>query len=351
MKLIFIKYIIKCMIILFLFLFLQFFCPLFISNKGFENEMERKTIYIYGHKNPDSDSIISSIALADYLKKVNNYDNIIPCRIGKINKETKYILNYFKIEPPLLISKISPTNKIILVDHNSFSQSLDFKDANIIGIFDHHNITGLDWNNSTKIMYKAWGSTCTIIYDLYKKKNITMSYQIACLLLSGIISDTLFLKSNSTTKEDIDAFNYLSKFTGIDTMKYGNDLLLAGTNYSDLSEYDIINLDSKAYIVKGHHIQIAIINSVNVNELLSRKKKILEEMIKFNKDNKKELFFFAIIDIIKLDSTIFVCGNLSHTVETAFNITLKNNEAILKGVTSRKKQIYPKIENIINAIF
>lgn len=350
MKLIFIKYIIKCMIILFFFLFLQFFCPFFISNKGSENLMERKTIYIYGHKNPDSDSIISSIALADYLQKFNNYDNIIPCRIGKLNKETNYILNYFKIEPPLLISKISPTNKIILVDHNSFSQSLDFKDANIVGIFDHHNITGLDWTNSTKIMYKAWGSTCTIIYDLYKQNNITMSHQIACLLLSGIISDTLFLKSNSTTKEDIDAFNYLSKFTGIDTMKYGNDLLMAGTNYSDLSEYDIINLDSKAYIVKGHHIQIAIINSVNVNELLSRKQKILEEMIKFNKDNKKELFFFAIIDIIKLDSTIFVCGNLSHTVETAFNIKLNNNEAILKGVTSRKKQIYPKIENIINGI-
>ena len=350
MKLIFINYIIKCIIILFLFFFLQCICPLFIDHKRIENEMKRKTIYIYGHKNPDSDSIISSIALADYLKKFNNVDNIIPCRIGKLNKETKFILNYFKIEPPLLISKISPTNKIILVDHNSFSQSLDFKNANIVGIFDHHNITELDWSNSTTIMYRAWGSTCTIIYELYKKKNITISYQIAGLLLSGIISDTLFLKSNSTTKEDIDAFNYLSKFIQIDTTKYGKDLLLAGTNYSDLSEYDIINLDSKAYIVNGHQIQIAIINSVNINELLVRKKKILKEMIKFNKDNKKELFFFAIIDIIKLDSTIFVCGSLSHTVETAFNITLNNNEAFLKGVTSRKKQIYPKIENIINKI-
>lgn len=350
MKLIFIKYIIKCIIILFLFLFLGCIYPLLVGNKGFGNEKKRKTIYIYGHKNPDSDSIISSIALANYLKKINNFDNIIPCRLGKLNKETKYILNYFKIEPPLLISKISPTNKIILVDHNSFSQSLDFKNANIVGILDHHNITGLDWTNSTKIMYRAWGSTCTIIYDLYKKRNITLSYKIAGLLLSGIISDTLFLKSNSTTKEDISAFNYLSKFVGIDTIKYGTDLLLAGTNYSDLSEYDIINLDSKAYIVNGHHIQIAIINSVNVKELLIRKEKILEEMNKFNKDNKKELFLFAIIDILKLDSTIFVCGNLSHIVETAFNITLNNNEAFLKGVTSRKKQIYPKIENIINGI-
>jgi len=350
MKLIFIKYIIKCIIILFFILFLQCICPLFIDSKGIKNEIEKKAIYIYGHKNPDSDSIISSIALADYLQKSNNLDKIIPCRIGELNKETKYILNYLKIEPPLLISKISPTDKIILVDHNSISQSLDFRNSNIVGILDHHNITEFDWSNSTKIMYKAWGSTCTIIYELYKKNNITMSHQIASLLLSGIISDTLFLKSNSTTKEDIDAFNYLSEFTGIDTKKYGNDLLLAGTNYSDLNEYEIINLDSKAYIVNGHHIQIAIINSVNVNELLNRKKKILEEMIKFNKDNKKELFFFAIIDILKLDSTIFVCGNLSHVVETAFNIKLNNNEAILKGVTSRKKQIFPKIENIIKEI-
>ena len=169
-----------------------------------------------------------------------------------------------------------------------------------------------------------------LYFNLYKKKNISISYRIAGLLLSGIISDTLFLKSNSTTKEDIDAFNYLSNFIQIDTTKYGKDLLLAWTNYSHLSEYDIINFDSKAYVVNGHQIQIAIINSVNVNELLVRKKKIWKEMIKFNKDNKKELFFFSIIDIIKLNSTIFVFGSLSHTVETAFNIISNDSKFLFK---------------------
>ena len=111
-----------------------------------------------------------------------------------------------------------------------------------------------------------------LYFNLYKKKNISISNCRPFIKRNN--SDTLFLKSNSTTKEDINPFNYLSNFIQIYTTKYGKDLLLAGTNYSDLREYDIINLDSKAYVVNGHQIQI------------------LKEMIKFNKDNKKELFFF-----------------------------------------------------------
>ena len=169
-------------------------------------------------------------------------------------------------------------------------------------------------------------------------------------MLSAIISDTILLKSKTTTNEDIDAFNYLTEFTGINSTKYGLEMLIAGTNVSDYSEYDIITVDSKAYTVNGYPIQIANVNSANISEITERKTKLLEEIDKYIKDNNKELFVLTIVDIINMDSTIFVKGNLSNVVETAFNVTLKDNEAFLEGITSRKKEVYPPISKVINEL-
>ena len=106
-------------------------------------------------------------------------------------------------------------------------------------------------------------------------------------MLSAIISDTILLKSKTTTNEDIDAFNYLTEFTGINSTKYGLEMLIAGTNVSDYSEYDIITVDSKAYTVNGYPIQIANVNSANISEITERKTKLLEEIDKYIKDNNK----------------------------------------------------------------
>ena len=127
-------------------------------------------------------------------------------------------------------------------------------------------------------------------------------------------------------------------------------MLIAGTNVSDYSEYDIITVDSKAYTVNGYPIQIANVNSANISEITERKTKLLEEIDKYIKDNNKELFVLNIVDIINMDSTIFVKGNLSNVVETAFNVTLKDNEAFLEGITSRKKEVYPPISKVINEL-
>ena len=127
-------------------------------------------------------------------------------------------------------------------------------------------------------------------------------------------------------------------------------MLLKGTDVSDLTEKDIITFDSKSYTVNGYKIEIAFVNIVDVSEVLIRKEKLLKEMNKSIEENKIQLFVLTIVDIIDMDSTILVSGSITNVVEKAFNVTISDNEAFLKGISSRKKQVYPYISNVINEL-
>ena len=312
---------------------------------------EPNITYIYGHLNPDTDSIFSAIALADYLTQTGSKNKIIPCRLGELNKETKYALKIFPAQEPKLISDPSEADQVILVDHNNPAQSINFEKANIIALIDHHAITGFYTNNPINIIKKPTGCTSTIVYELYKNNNIQMSKNIAGLILSAIISDTLLLKSAITTQEDIYAVKNLSQEFSIEYESYGRDLLKAGTDVNDLTEEEIINLDSKAYKVNGYDIQIAFLNSVDIEAFLKeRKKEILNEINKYIEKNKKQLFAFVIVDIFELDSTVVASGEYINTIEKAFDVKLIENQAFLKGITSRKKEVYPKLAEIFSSL-
>ena len=332
------------------FLFKNFYSLPFFKNTISNRTNSNDTItYIYGHKNPDCDSICSAIGMADYLKKIGyNSKDIIPCSLGELNKEIKYALNQFEIEDPLLISNLTGDYEVILVDHNSPSQSLVIDREKIIGVIDHHALVDFETLIPVKIISNPIGSTCTIIYELFKSNNIEISNKTAGLLISGIISDTLLLKeSSTTTQEDIDAFNDLTNILKIDTIQYGYNLLLKSTDISDMTEKDIINMDSKSYIVNEYPIQIGCIKTVNVTDVLTRKQLLIKEIDTFIKEKRKVLFTIMIVDILKLDTTLIVRGNYSYVVESAFGIKLEDDQAFLKGVTSRKNQVYPKIAKIL----
>ena len=305
---------------------------------------EKAITYIYGHINPDTDAICSAIILAYYLNQKYPNKLAIPGRLGEINKETKFVLEKFEYKVPRLITDPSDADEVILVDHNNPSQSLNFSEAKITGLIDHHAITGFYSNAPINIITKPIGCTCTILFELFQNNNITIPEQIAGLMVSAIISDTLLFKSAITTDEDIETVKYLSDYFKFDYQTLGRELLARGADVSDLTEEEIINLDSKAYMVNGYDIQIAVLNSVDVDSLLKkRKEKILNEINKFIKEKKKQLFALVIIDILELNSTALVNGEYINAFEKAFNVSVVENEAFLQGVTSRKKEIYPPI--------
>ena len=152
-------------------------------------------ILIFGHKNPDTDTIVSSVILENLLKKLGR-DDVEAVRLGSLNKETEYVFNYLGLEPTRMITEVEEGQQVILVDHNEAAQSVDGREnAEVVGVVDHHRVNDFSTMSPLYYIAKPYGCCATIIYELYKQNNVEIDKTIATLMLSAIISDTLLLKS------------------------------------------------------------------------------------------------------------------------------------------------------------
>lgn len=304
--------------------------------------------FIIGHKSPDTDSIMSALVMANLEKNLGNTNEIIPCRLGNLNKETEYILNYFKVEAPKLIDSVKDADEVILVDHNSFLESApDISSAKISKVVDHHRIADFETAEPLFYMAEPVGCTCTILYELYRMNNIEIDKTYASLMLSAIISDSLLFKSPTCTPKDIKVAEELAKIADIDINTYGLDMLKAGTDLSSFSASELINIDSKEFNANGAKFQISQVNTVDIDSVLTNKKEIETVMNSVISEKGLDLFMFVITDILNCDSKAIVLGNKASVVEKAYNVTIDDNIAFLSGIVSRKKQIVPQItENI-----
>ncbi len=306
-----------------------------------------KETLIFGHKNPDTDSILSSIVVADLEANLQN-TNVKACSLGNPNKETQYALNYFNVQAPEVISDVSSDDTVILVDHNDFKQSADsIKDAKIYKVIDHHCISGFDTAYPLDFTVKPFGCTATILYSLYKTNNIEVNKTVAGLMLSAIISDTLLFNSPTCTPADKSTAEELAKIAGVDINTYGLDMLKAGTDLSSFSSEELINLDAKQSEINGKKVIVAQVNTVAIDDVLKNQQDIESEITKVIDNKGLDLFVFAITDIMACNSKAIVLGNCASSVEKAYNVKLENNVAFLEGVVSRKKQIIPVLgENL-----
>ena len=303
--------------------------------------MENK-ILVFGHKNPDTDSICSSLVMADLQTKLRGKE-IIPCRLGEINEETKYILDYFKIEAPKYIEQVEEGQTVILVDHNEFTQTVEgIEKTKIDTVVDHHRIN--NFQTSEPLFYYAQpvGCTATILFELYTINNIKIEPKIAGLMLSAIISDTLLLKSPTTTEKDKKAVSELAKIAKIDIESYGLEMLKAGTDLDKYTEDELIHLDAKKMENGDIKYVIAQVNTVSIPDVLKRKEKLETEINKEILANGLSLFVFVITDIINSNSVAIVLGDRTDAISKTYEI--KDNIAVMLGVVSRKKQILPLVE-------
>ena len=150
-------------------------------------------ILVFGHKSPDTDSICSALVKAILDKKKNGLE-ILPVRLGNINKETQYVLDYLGLEAPMFLENIEEGQKVILVDHNEFCQSANgIENAKIIEVIDHHRISGFQTAEPLFFTAKPYGCTSTILYNMFKDSKIETEKTEAVLMASAIISDTLLL--------------------------------------------------------------------------------------------------------------------------------------------------------------
>ncbi|MCM3638354.1 manganese-dependent inorganic pyrophosphatase [Sporosarcina luteola] len=298
-------------------------------------------VLVFGHKNPDTDSITSAISYA-YLKQQLGMD-AEAVRLGSISGETAYALSQFGFEAPRLIEKAAPeAQQVILVDHNEKQQSVDDLDeVQVIEVVDHHRIA--NFQTADPLYYRAEpvGCTATILKKLYKENGVDIPKDIAGLMLSAIISDSLLFKSPTFMEEDRAAAEELAAIAEVDAQVYGLEMLKAGADLSGKSLEELVSLDAKEFTIGNAKIEIAQVNAIEVNDVMSRQAEVEVLLNSIIEEKGLDLFLFVVTDILNNDSTVIALGKSAERACAAFNVALTNNTATFKGVVSRKKQIVP----------
>lgn len=300
------------------------------------------SVYVVGHKNPDTDSVVSAIVFAYIFSKLG--EEYVPSVSGSLNKETEFVLKKFGLEEPILIP--SGEKKVLLVDHNSAEEGPDdLKPEEIIGIFDHHKLGGPFSKDLVPVRIEKVGTTVTIAYKVFKERDIEIPEKIAGAMLATIISDTLNFASPTATDDDRIVAEALSKISGIDINTLADEMFRAKSDISDLSTEELVGKDYKIFDMSGNRVGIGVWETVLPETIMERKDEIIALLNKKRVDDELDYAYFVAVDIIKNESCLFVASEKEgQIVEAAFGGVLDGQTMSLPGVVSRKKQMTPPLD-------
>ncbi|HCT98110.1 manganese-dependent inorganic pyrophosphatase [Aerococcus sp. 150760007-1] len=303
-------------------------------------------ILVFGHQNPDTDAITSAISYAYLLNQQGLEAEAVA--LGQVNEETAYALNEFGQEAPRVIESIgTQTDTVALVDHNESQQSVaDLAEVEVHSVVDHHKIGDFTSAAPLTFIAKPYGCSQTIIFELFQEKGIEIPKEIAGLMLSAIISDTLLFKSPTTTEKDQEVGLALAEIAGVDVEAYGLALLKSGTNVDAKSASEIADGDAKSFEMDGKPVRIGQINVVDVDDVLKRKDEVIAAMKDLVAENEYTAFLLVVTNILTSDSEGLLVGSedfMQHA-EQAFGGQVNDNHIALPGVVSRKKQVVPPLE-------
>ena len=298
-------------------------------------------VLVFGHKNPDTDTITSAIVYA-YLKNQLGLE-AEAVALGEANNETKFALDKFGFTAPRIITNVKDeASQVILVDHNEFQQSADgIEDVQITEVIDHHRIANFQTADPLYFRAEPVGCTATILNKMFKENGVEVPANIAGLMLSAIVSDTLLFKSPTCTAQDVAAGKELAEIAGVNVDEYGLNMLKAGADLSDKSLEDLLSLDAKGFEFGSVKATVAQVNAVDIEDVLGRQEELENLLTKNVADNGLDLFFFVVTDILNNDSTAVAVGSASAAAAAAFGAEIVNGRISLPGVVSRKKQIVP----------
>ena len=303
---------------------------------------------VFGHQSPDTDAICAAIEYA-YLQNKLGYD-VEAVALGTPNEETKFVLDYFGQEAPRVITEASSeVDSVMLVDHNEPQQSVsDIDKLTVTHVVDHHRIA--DFNTEKPVFYRAEpvGCVSTVLFEMFNEKNVEIPEKLAGLMLSAIISDTLLLKSPTTTDVDKKAVAELAKIANVDAEEYGIKMLKAGTNVDARSDKDLIDGDAKSFTMGGKAVRIDQINTVDLNDVLKRKEDLLKAMEEEAKAEGYDLFLVIATNVLDSNSEAIIYGEPKDAVEKAFNQKVSEDTIALPGVVSRKKQVVPQLTDVLD---
>jgi manganese-dependent inorganic pyrophosphatase len=301
-------------------------------------------VYVVGHKSSDTDSVAAAISYANLKNRLGMPEIYVPAAAGTINNETKFVLEHFGVPVPETITD-GKGKKIVLVDHNEVGQAVDnIKEATLMEVVDHHKIGDITTPSPIFFHNEPVGSTATIVSAMYDQYKVPITREMAGVMISAILSDTVLFKSPTCTDKDKAEVEKLAKIVGEDYMQYGIAMLTAKSDISSKNARDIVKGDYKHFDFAGTKAGIGQIEVMDLSVLAPRKKEILEDMEKVRKEEGLSFVLIMLTDVMKEASDLLFVGTPVDKFEKAFDGKMENNSIYKKGVLSRKKQVIPPLE-------
>lgn len=305
------------------------------------------SIIVVGHKVPDTDSMASAIALADLLSKRGMQAE--PFAQGKPTPETEFILKKSGFSAPAILGSVAG-KKVFLVDHSDLAQSPDdLKEADLQGIVDHHKLGDVTSTKPLTIWSWPVGCSCTVIKNMFDFYHVEITRNIAMLMLSAILSDTLILRSPTTTPEDEKAVAELARIAEVDDFRaYGMEIFTVKSAVDGVPARDLLFRDYKDFSMNGRKVGVGQLEVIDLN-LLGAAKKDLAAAVRNAKAEGRHTVILLMTDIMKNGSEMLWASDESDLAEKLFGV--KGVEPVwLPGVMSRKKDVIPKLEALFNKL-
>lgn len=302
-------------------------------------------IKVFGHKAPDTDATSSAIVWAWFLN--NNRDQSAKAYVlGNPNTEAMFVLDKWGFDVPDILEEISKNDIVSIVDTNNVDELFpNINDAEIISIIDHHKLTGgLKTDSPLEVVIQPYASTMTVMYNIMNIKSADFPKEIAGLMLSGILSDTLEFRSPTTTAADEKLARELATALDVDITEYATAMFDAKSNIAEFSDTELLRMDSKIVEIGGENLRIAVLETTNPSTVLERRKSLITAIDQVCLEDHVQHVLLFVIDILKQEATLLTHNNhVKEMASKAFEVTINEDTVVLPGIVSRKKQIIPAL--------
>ena len=300
-------------------------------------------LYTCGHIIPDSDSVCSAISLAYLLNKIGRAAT--PARQGELNPETKFILDKFGFEAPVLKTSFAG-DELFITDYSDIAQApQDLDKTTVVGIVDHHKLGDITTSAPLECWIRPVGCTNTIVKEMYDYHKVEIPANIAAIMMCAILSDTVIFKSPTCTALDIQVVKELSKICGIEDFgALGMEMFKVKSEVEGTPVRDLVMRDYKNFDMHGFKVGVGQLEVVDGSVFDKIKDDLMEDIKKVKDEQKLHTIALLLTDIMKEGSEVLVVSNNTSIFEKAFNCKLENGKVWLDGCLSRKKQIIPFLE-------
>lgn len=302
-------------------------------------------IKVFGHQSPDTDATMSAIVWAWFLNTHRN-QSAVAYVLGMPNTEALFVLKRWEVALPALLESVSSDDVVSVVDTNNADELFpNINDCDIVSIIDHHKLTGgLKTSSPREVVIQPYASTMTVMYNVMNIEPADFPKEIAGLMLSGIISDTLEFRSPTTTDADKKLAHELADALGVSIPEYAAEMFEAKSDISDFSDKELVRLDSKIFDIKDKKVRISVIETTAPQKVLDRREGIVAELEAVRVEDGVDMVLFFVVDILQENALLFVHSDEVATLaQKQFEGIIEDGLMKLPGVVSRKKQVIPML--------